>query len=46
MKIEEFEKLCIDYTYNLRNGDYKQEDYDLIKKTTEEFTKKYLESEE
>ena len=44
MKIEEFEKLCIDYTNNLRNGDYKQEDYDLIKKTTEEFTKKYLES--
>ncbi len=44
MKIEEFENLCIDYTNNLRNGDYKQEDYDLIKKTTEEFTKKYLES--
>lgn len=44
MKIEEYEKLCIDYTYNLKNGKFKQEDYDLIKKTTEELTKQYLES--
>ena len=44
MKIEEYENLCIDYTYNLKIDKFKQEDYDLIKKTTEEFTKKYLES--
>ena len=44
MKIEEFENLCIDYTYNLKNGEFKEEDYDLIKKTTQEFTNIYLES--
>lgn len=44
MKIEEYENLCIDYTYNLKNGEFKEKDYELIKKTTEEFTKKYLES--
>lgn len=44
MKIEEYEKLCINYTYNLLNGEFKEEDYNLIKKTIEELTKKYLES--
>jgi len=43
MKIEEYENLCIDYTYNLQNGEFKEEDYDLIKKKTEELTKAYLE---
>jgi len=44
MKIEEYENLCIDYTYNLQNGEFKEEDYNLIKKQTEELTKEYLES--
>lgn len=44
MNVKEFENLCIEYTYNLKNGDFKEEDYYLIKKTVEEFTKKYLES--
>jgi len=42
MKTEEYENLCIDYTYNLQNGVFKEEDYDLIKKETEKLTEKYL----
>lgn len=44
MKIEEYEELCIEYTYNLKNGEYKEEDYKTIIKHTEELTKDYQEN--